>query len=461
MRKAPSISAMAFYHKDGLVPAWKQAARFAGQDGRVATLPDIINARLNQKPGTVPWETYFTTRTAEYMGRTRGGSRILIVAHGIGPMATLDGILKAYSFHFKDKTRQRSGGRITYEEFYALESGKYGEVSIIDLESYFRRYEYPFIQHLRASEAMSDPLVKARLGSRAEEYIQKHVAFAREWHRQESGMDEENRYKLPNWEEYLDRRRAGHVRYSRDHSDPLIIEVSAANNCPYGTTPDQEKQWGGELNFPIDRDGLPIAHLLSIGQLMNCQIHREDCGNLTSDIGCHEWWNGVRLVAVRGNGEVTNIHPGADVHDLLRRNWRKLMQPLPKTGNVGFRMLTKVGKEWFTQYLKQGARMDTHEPEFLVKSIESVGKPVEFITTVGGYHGFVKYDIKEVKAVAPRGANAYTTVGDWEIVNHKGNPDYHRVRVQFHRVEVDVSQRLIREDELCNDYDKLMQLVGS
>lgn len=457
MKAVPSISAMAFYHKDGLAPAWKQAARFAGQDGRIATLPDIINARLNQKLGTVPWEKYFTTRSAEYMGRTRGGSRILIVAHNVGPMATLDSILKAYSFHFKDKTRQRSGGRITYEEFYALESGKFGDVAIVDLESYFRRYEYPFGQHLRVSEALTDPLVKARLGSRTEEYVLRHATFAREWHLQEAGVNEKNRYQLPNWEEYLNRTRRGHLRYSRENSDPLIIEIGDAANCSYAFRSPE----GGYVSSLLNNSDGPIAHLLSIGQLMNCHMYREDCDNLACDIGCHEWWNGVRLIAVRNNSEVTDIHQGVDsVSDLIRRNWRKLMQPLPKPGNVGFRMLMKVGKQWFTQYLKQGARMDTHEPEFLVTSIEQVGQPVEFITTVGGYHGFVKYDIKEVKAIAPREANAYTTVGEWEIVNHKGNPDYHRIRVQFHRVEVDSSQRLIREDELCNDYETLMQLIA-
>src|SRR3989344_1320951 len=128
--KLQSIPAMAFYHPDGLVAAWKQASRFAGDEGRIATLPDIIDARLATKPGSVPWERYFTTRSAEYVGKSRGGNRIIVVAHGVGPMATLDGVIETYKWHYSDKNRDRRGGRITEEEFHNLESGRYGPVAV-------------------------------------------------------------------------------------------------------------------------------------------------------------------------------------------------------------------------------------------------------------------------------------------------------------------------------------------
>lgn len=128
---------MAFYHEDGFVPAWKQAARFAGDNGRIATLPDVIDARINSGDEEVPWGMYFTTLSAEYLGYSKGGNHILIVAHGVGPMSTMDGIVEAYSFQFKDQTRDRRGGRITKEQFADLESGKYGEVNIVDFDPYY------------------------------------------------------------------------------------------------------------------------------------------------------------------------------------------------------------------------------------------------------------------------------------------------------------------------------------
>lgn len=107
--KRPFAHAMAFYHQDGLPAAWKQAMKFAGKGGRLATMPDIIASRLETNPGEMPWETYFTTLTAEYLGFSKQGNRILIVAHGVGPMSTLEGVQKAYSWEYTDKERDRRG----------------------------------------------------------------------------------------------------------------------------------------------------------------------------------------------------------------------------------------------------------------------------------------------------------------------------------------------------------------
>ena len=44
----PFAHAMAFYHQDGLPAAWKQAMKFAGKGGRLATMPDIVGSARNQ-----------------------------------------------------------------------------------------------------------------------------------------------------------------------------------------------------------------------------------------------------------------------------------------------------------------------------------------------------------------------------------------------------------------------------
>lgn len=422
-----SPTVMAFYHQDGFVPAWKQASRFAGEDGRIATMPDVVNARIRTEPknplslidskSPSPWDTYFTTTTAEYMGRSRGGVKILIVAHGIGPMATLDGICKAYSYEYKDKKRNRHGGRISQKEFRDLENGKYGEVTIVDLDALLKRYEYPFLSILAVEQALSEPLLLARLGPRAVEYIRRHEDIARRWHKEQSEIDSSN---------------------------PFIIRMGGAANCSY--------------KYYQLEDGLAFAHLISAGGLTHvCHDGKE---SLVADIDCNEWWNGVRLVGIRSGNEVIDMHPGVrDISGLIHRNWQSLMVPIPQPSPVGFRALMKVGNVWFTQYSKQGARMDTAEPEFLVSSIEPVGDPVDFVTTIGGYHRFFKYDIKEVQSIAPPEANAYETLGDVDMISNNENPTHHRVSIQFYKVDVDNTQRLIRDEELRNDYDHLMNLL--
>lgn len=433
MNTVPSQSAMAFYHEDGLVPAWKHAAKFVGPSGRIGTMLDVVDARIASGINDFPWNTFFTTVSAEYFGYSRSGKRILIVAHGIGPMSTLDGILKAYSFEYKDKSRNNRGGRISQEEFWALEDGKYGEVSIVEFDPLVARYDYAFGEYLSEILAWKEPLMHARLGPRCKEYLRHHGDMAREYHLKE------HRQKI---------------------LLPYILEMSAASNCPYTV--------GGFGKFPrsyplLDRGEGAIAHLLSTGCLSN--VHHRSCydvPSLANDIGCHEWNNGVRLLGVRG-GRVEHVHSGPDARDLLEKHWRKLLRPVqaPFPGTLGFRQLMQLpDKTWFTQYERKGESMATGEPEFLVTEMTPTGKPKPFTTTIGGYHGFVRYATKEVERIKPAGANAYDVPGEFSIVSTNGSPTHHRADVQFYRIKADTTQRLMRGVELRNNFDLQMELLG-
>ena len=423
-KRTKEISAMAFYHEDGLVPAWNFANRFAGESGRIATLPDVINARLATEPGSVAWERYLTTKTAEYVGRKRDGSMAIIVAHGIGPMSTLDGILKAYSYEFKDKSRNNRGGRISQEEFWSLEDGKYGDVDIIDLEELCQKYEYPFLEALTTLQVWFEPLLLARFGSNAKKYIKKHSQVAGKW-------CEENDCTTP----YV-------------IGSSCIIEMKDASNCSY--------------MFPVEKD-MAFAHLISIGGLTDC-IHQwqgERVRSLVSDVSCHEWSNGVRFVGINTEEEITSIHPGiGNIDGLISQNWPMLMKLASQVLPIGLRALKQVDEDtWFTQYPKIGASMDTCEPEFQVVSMKLIGEPVDFATEILGYEMFFRYDIKEIETIMPIDANAYYLTGEIEVVYSENNPTCHQVKIQFCHIEADMTRRLIRDKELRNDYDTLIKLV--
>ena len=441
--------AMAFYHGKGLVPAWLQAMKYTGKEGRIATMPDIVSARLGTKPGETPWENYFTTLTAEYCGFSKQGNRILIVAHGLWPIATLGGIQGAYKWQYGDPQRNRRGGRITQEEFLDLEAGKFGDVSVIDLDAYYKRYKYAFIEVLRTSEALTDPVLRARLGHQTEKYVLAHAEHARVWHHEQAGFDPENKYGLSGHQQFLDRRRNLHMANARKGSDPFIIQVGDASNCNYGSP----RMWR-----PIE-DGYAIAHLVSTGRL--CNLHHEGNESLVLDVSCHEWFNGVRLVGIPvGSNISSGIHPGADVYGLLRKFWQKLLLPVANSEPVGFSALVKVGDQWFTQYPKAGESLDTGEPEYIVTHLETISEPVLFRTTIGGYHGFFRYGINEVQSIAPPNANAYFFVTDPILERREGeDPTHQTAMVQFYRATVDTSNRLTRSDALANDYDTLMKLV--
>jgi len=440
----PFAHAMAFYHQDGLPSAWKQAMKFAGEGGRLATMPDIVAARLETNPGDLPWETYFTTLTAEYCGIGKNGKRILIVAHGIGPMSTLDGVQKAYSWEYNDKDRNRRGGRITQQEFLDLEAGKFGEVAIVDLDSYCQRYRYPFLQHLRSSEAMTDPVLRARFGPQVGRYVEAHTELARRWHREQAGLDPKDRYQLPVSTRYLGRN-PQHLSDGAEGSDPYIIKVGDAGNCCY--------TFGQGHGHREIESGYAIAHLISTGCL--CHLCHEGKRSLSIDVSCHEWWNGVRVVGIQAGGNIrSGLNKGPDADNLLRKYWRDLLVPVKKQEMVGFRGLVKIDKQWFTQYPKIGERMDTWEPEFVVTSAKKVGRSVLFRTTSSGSGMFFKFGIKEVQAFAPSNANAYFFCGE-----PRAEGNNHVCEVQFYWIEVDTSKRVVRADKLAHDYETMMKLV--
>lgn len=417
---------MGFYHSNGLVPAWDQASRFAGADGRIGTMLDVVDARLNAGINDFPWNTYFTTSSAEYFGYSRGGNRILIIAHGIGPMANKDGVLAAYRHEYADKSRDSRGGRISQKEFLSLADGAYGKVSIVAFDSILKLYKFPFMETLLSGAAAMEPLLLARLGPRAGEYIEHHRQMAREYHRREHGMD---------------------IEY------PYIITMEDPSNCHYAT--------GGFSDYPLvyphlDKGEGALAHLLSTGALTN--LHHQSLygvSSLANDIGCHEWWNGVRFLGIRGDGLAEKVHPGVgNVYQMIKEHWERLM--IPTTANpIGFRALVQFPDgTWFTQYEKNGARMDTDEGEYRVTEIQQIGNPVRFSTSSCG-SVFFKYDIQEVRRLKPTEANAYVFVSDPEPVG-----ETHQADVQFCRIETDTSKRLMRTQQLENDFDLLMELTA-
>lgn len=432
MAKSTVGGAMAFYHENGFVPAFKQASKFAGKGGHVGTMPDAIAMRLASPPykelgmndpnNPTPWDHYFTTMTAEYLGLL-GGRLSVVVAHGIGPMATLQGVIDAYRYEFDDKSRNRTGGRITQAEFEKLARGEHGQVSIIDYEEYRNRFGDRQFRaptgYRRASDASRDPLLVARLGPRAHEYIARHAALAREFYQKQ---------------------------YSLVVEDPYILDVSDPGNLPY---------WCRKVE-----PGLAFAHLTSIGGI-SLVHHQSESGlrapSWACDVGIHEWWNGVRLLGVR-EGSAGTVVDGPDAYKLLRQHWRQLFEPsnLDHVPSGLFVLMQMPDKTWFTQVPKKGARADTYEPEFRVTSIEKVGGLERFYTASNYPVPIFRYDQREAQAVLPREANAYELVGEPARTDGAGSQE--TCLVQGYRIEIDYAQRLIQQTSLANDYDRMMQL---
>ncbi len=429
------IGAMTFCTGD-LKEAWGKAERFAGEGGRVASMPDVIAARLVTTPHTkfqssTAWDSYIGTTSAEYAGYSRGGIPILIVAHGVGPMSTLKGALTAYKHCNRDS---RPGGRISYESFLKLESGAYGDVSIVSLDRVCERHEYPFMGGMTLTQLRYEHLMQARLGPAWYEYGQFHEKLA------------------------IQSRKDNHPDADRD-IPTLILEMDDASGCHYAlnhdgkySRPDQTKRKLEYYPELVDRKEA-LGHLLVMSQLMNMHYSEYRVPQLVSEVGLHSASNHNRMLGIRADADLSTIAAADSGSELIQKHWRDLLLPC-KGKAANLRRIVEFPKNaWFTQTVKTGHNMDTGIPEHPVRSMVPVGKPVTFTTKIEGYYGFLRYDLKEVAAVAPEGANVYV-LGDTGFVGE----DHHKVNVTFYKADVDTKTRVMTSDELEADFDLFVKL---
>jgi len=433
-KRVKAATALAFYSPDGLIASLDTASRFAGADGRVATIADIVDARIAQPYSNTVWRTWYTTTSAEYFGLSNTGIPLIIVAHGNGPMQDKEGILKAYAHQYKDKTRRRYGGRIPMEIFRRLEDGAFGPVDIIPISQMLEvPYSYAFGART-AEEILNNPLWIARLGGwqRAEAYVEKHST-----HADEERDREVMRFNLP-----------------AASTPSTILNMRDSNETPYLWETPQPNSLVAKRTINDDFSAGAVAHLLSIGEVYKVHRHPDIVPRVECDIGTQDWTDGAKFVGVRGVGEVTRILPQFDRDDTIKKRIDLLW--IDDEGDSrsvsGFGPLIKIGNRWFSQYPKTGEAMDTGSAMHAVVSHELIGGPV-MLKTSGRF--FFKYGLDEARRIAPEGANAYhicgpVEQGDNEII----------APLQFSRVVVDRSRRLMTKKEVMADIGLLEKIAG-
>lgn len=418
-------NAMGFYSQDGFVTAQAHARRFAGPTGRIATMPDIVDARLADARGGYAWSWYFDTASFEFFGYTRGGVRALIVAHGIGPLATVEGQLASCDYVPANPDRGKKGGRISQEEFLKLESGHYGEVAVVPYDSVLSFAEFPFT-YMRASVAALHPLVRARLGARYDEYLKQHASIATAHHLRSSG-------------EVV--------------TDPYIVSLRAPSDARYHT--------GGWREYPLafpdlDAGNGALAHTLMMEQLVNLG-HQSGyrSPSLTSEISVCNPGEGRRYIAVR-EGPLTTVRReiGGDTVGVLMNHPERLSDSVDVTTCDLYRLMKNSRGRWFTQVAHEGHAMATGVPEFMVEDVVPVGEVQRIVIDVEGYYGFFRFDYERIKQSMPEGSNAFDFVSV-----AVADSDHHECYVQFYRAAVDTSKRLWSLERLASDYDTLIDLM--
>lgn len=379
----------------------------------VATLPDLIKIRLNtNEDDSLAWNRWITPLTTLYLGVYKG-KRIIVVAHHLGPLSTKERILKWSNSGTKDagSDREKYGQaglpKITHKEFRDLVEGKYGEVAIIDFESYYHGFLSCINgDHIIMSDALIDPLLKELLGSEVEMFIEKHFQVSRDY-------------------AIAERKEAG--------AEKKILKLEIKDR--YGWNLFSETK----CDFP---DKNPIGLFLTLG----CPSHFSNRDlSVSTEIRVNESLNYGRFVVLND--------PMADILDINfdpTKHWKKCLRKF-KGLVPDFFCLIKRGNKYFTEYPKKGNRLDTGEAMFEVLEWKKIGGQIFFETPTYG-SPFLKYHIDEVKAIAPAGANAYTICGEVDPA------EIAKVPVQFFKVRVITESRILSEKEVMSSLSLLMRI---
>jgi len=70
--------------------AFRRALEYARDDGFVASMPQLLHARVNASYDNIIWNTWFTSNTEESVVTTPHGNRAVVVVHGGGIFASPD-----------------------------------------------------------------------------------------------------------------------------------------------------------------------------------------------------------------------------------------------------------------------------------------------------------------------------------------------------------------------------------
>ena len=114
---------------DSYLPdALRQALIYAGDDGFVASLPQLLRARTNAPYNNIIWNTWFTSNSEESVVTTPQGNRVVVAVHGGGIYGTPERFEKLYR---ADQNRSNTegftgqyAGKISTREAYDVLEGK-------------------------------------------------------------------------------------------------------------------------------------------------------------------------------------------------------------------------------------------------------------------------------------------------------------------------------------------------
>ena len=130
VRVVKDVQGEVFY--DGNLPnALREAQKYAGKEGYVASMPQLLQGRVKAPNDDGIWADWFTVNSEENVGKTAQGKPVVIAVHGGGIFSSPERIERAYS----DKLVNYAG-KLDDKEIKDLLAGKLPDGTQIPVYSF-------------------------------------------------------------------------------------------------------------------------------------------------------------------------------------------------------------------------------------------------------------------------------------------------------------------------------------
>jgi hypothetical protein len=120
--------------------ALRRALMYAGDDGFVASLPQLLHARANADYDNIIWNTWFTANSEESVVTTKQGNRVVVAVHGGGIYGSPNRFERLYRANQSRSNAEgftgQYAGKISTREANDVLEGKFSDGSEIPIYPY-------------------------------------------------------------------------------------------------------------------------------------------------------------------------------------------------------------------------------------------------------------------------------------------------------------------------------------
>ncbi len=421
------------------VEAYRLAALFMGEKGRLATAMDVMKIRAKSDFKHPIWNCYLTSASTEWFGLDPEGEPMIAVLHDPSPL-TDEKLLRE---HYRvDRSQNHEFNVVSRQMFWDVINGEYGKVECVFLTNVINEHNSNSnkLKYLDKGQIEKSLLVGARLSHSytARQYTLKHLAGS----------------MLENIE---------HSQSKPGNIETAFLDCACDQYFPafIGLTENHPQNYLLDLSHsPINLEASAIGHFLTFGAVTN--------GNVSdisvSDAGCD-----AAFLAICDEEEIyldDKLH-GYGANDYLERLSSLFVPYAEYAGKHDYFQVNNFGGWYFTQrYRSRVAIGDKQkewfvtadptyvpnpEPEFLVKSLKPLGRRTIKIPHSVAYYA-PENDIKRVFKNPE--ANAFQIISGFK---NRGK-NYVAV-IEYYQAEIYTDRRIPTEAEIVSNPKLLGRII--